>query len=811
MRIPLFLLLFVLGVMVFAACEDNGGAGPATLSCIDNDDCPADRVCVESVCKPYCDSQTPCVVGICNTNLHACVDYLPTPDEDDSSPEESDVSEEDEEEIELPCEEGSQRCPDSEDGSATYYEVCRNERWILDDFCAPQHVCVETSEGVECREVVPDEDLDPGDPDQPGEIVDAEFVCEEEARICDPINPDLVLRCYNNTWIDDIICNPDIGFYCEDGECIRSADYDPDIVEREIQCDENSLRCRQDKSAVLILCTGGWEVYESCSDGSLCVDNRCVTIDGEVEEVEPCDCTEGPCCEDGCHFKSTDVVCDSFVTYYCPESGVCGGDVYERRSLRYCRGNDGECSGRIEMGDLEVSTDCAPNQVCEIDATTREGSCLPKSECACECKPGDGPCCGGCYFKSAGTVCEYEAGYEVACHDASPEVPYLCGGHQVERYGYRVCNGSNASCNGDIVWPDTWDTVGVCPANEHCIAEPDFACEAEVDGIPGCSCRCETGDGPCCDGCSYLPAGTPCPGVPADQEEYGCPDGGLCGGDRKKRMGVPTCTGYGSTCEGETAWGDWEAVESCSNEQICTPDACLADDLCACNCNDSEGPCCVNCHWLDAGNVCDENYSLRTYCPWGTANGSDVGLERKIRYCNGTSSLCAGRIEELDPIVYENCEETGPGVEHCSDGECINVYPCSNHDDCDSDEYCRQGDCRTHRHPCNDDGDCPGDMFCNTLYGECLPLVETCEVESDCHGHPDGAKCDTDMHFCYGDQCNPERNNCRPGLTCAYREQITLSGTIRGYYCGACTSHTQCSPGQSCRSFWFADDFCMGE
>ena len=815
MRFPVvFIVSCLCWLMLVTACQDQTGSGPSQMSCIGNDDCPADRVCVNSVCLPYCDNQTPCVVGICNLDLHACVDYLPQTDDDE--PATSDVTDEEpevEEDVEGPCVEDSQRCPDVGDGQANYYEVCKNSRWILDDFCEPQHYCVETVNGVECRENVPDEDYEPGDQDaiEQGDPVDAEFVCEEDAVMCDPDNPNNVLRCFYNAWVEDIICNTDLGYYCEDGHCLLTPDYDLDYEEREIQCDEDSLRCRQDKSAVLILCEGGWEIYEACNEGSLCVDKQCVTVDGEPEEVEPCDCTDGPCCEDGCHFKGPDVVCDAFVTYYCPDSGVCGSDVYERRSNRYCRGNDNECSGRIEMGDLEVSTDCAPNQICEIDTTTREGSCTPKTECACECKPTDGPCCGGCYFKSSGTICEHNAGYETDCHDASEEIPYLCGGHQVERYGYRVCDGTSATCDGDVVWPDTWDTVGICPANEHCISDPSFACEADIAGTPDCSCRCETGDGPCCDGCSYIAAGTPCPGVAADQEEYGCPDSSICGGDRKKRTGALTCTGRSSECNGEVAWGDWVSVESCSNEQVCTPDACLDDAMCACNCNDSAGPCCVNCHWLDASNVCDEDYSLRYYCPWGTDNGSDVGLERKIRYCNGTSSGCEGRVEELDPILYQDCVDAGSGQEYCSDGECLNVYPCSSNDDCDDDEYCREGDCRAHRDRCDNGNSCPQGTFCNSLFGECLPLFQSCDIDDDCQNHPDGSTCDSELHFCYGEQCSLERNNCRPSLTCAYREQFTLQGTIRGNYCGPCTTGIQCSPGQYCRTFWFADDFCMEE
>ncbi len=102
------------------------------------------------------------------------------------------------------------------------------------------------------------------------------------------------------------------------------------------------------------------------------------------------------------------------------------------------------------------------------------------------------------------------------------------------------------------------------------------------DGSPlqyqkGCDCS----DGPCCDGCYFLPDTTICDG--SGEMEYGCPMGTGCGDDVYGRSLSTLCSGQSAACNGGKP--SWHLAVYCDQTEMCSEDeaTCIASESCDCD------------------------------------------------------------------------------------------------------------------------------------------------------------------------------------------------------------------------------------
>jgi hypothetical protein len=206
--------------------------------------------------------------------------------------------------------------------------------------------------------------------------------------------------------------------------------------------------------------------------------------------------------------------------------------------------------------------------------------------CLCQA----GPCCDGCDFLPAETVCAQEVARERAC-DAEGGV---CGQDVVERVQRQHCSGASAACEGALVWGER-AVADDCTPDQGCA---EGACVADE----GCAQRCQ-GDGDC------LP-------------EQHCAEDGACRRDLCLQ-GAPYCEGaQRRRCDARGA--GFEVMEDCPAQ--CTPDACVD---CASNvCQDGGHR---------AGSFCDGE---RVQCSYEGA----CAVESSREQCADPTPICdAGR------------------------------------------------------------------------------------------------------------------------------------------------------------------------
>lgn len=103
----------------------------------------------------------------------------------------------------------------------------------------------------------------------------------------------------------------------------------------------------------------------------------------------------------------------------------------------------------------------------------------------------------------------------------------------------------------------------------------DLGRDGPGEDADGCVCR----EGPCCDGCRFRPAGTPCDESAAT--ERGCAWGVRCGSDVGERRRARLCTGESAACDG--ALGDpgpWWKAEDCQAPAGCVAGGCAPTATC---------------------------------------------------------------------------------------------------------------------------------------------------------------------------------------------------------------------------------------
>ena len=120
------------------------------------------------------------------------------------------------------------------------------------------------------------------------------------------------------------------------------------------------------------------DLVERCDSDEICDDGECV-------KEEKCECSSGPCC-DGCNYKNSDKVCNSYTQkeYGCPWGIGCGADVGERTKIKfqYCSGDDSDCDGSWgswrNWSSWTVNDYCSNTETCSVG----DGTCNYNSSCA---------------------------------------------------------------------------------------------------------------------------------------------------------------------------------------------------------------------------------------------------------------------------------------------------------------------------------------------------------------------------------------------------------------------------------------------
>ena len=104
-----------------------------------------------------------------------------------------------------------------------------------------------------------------------------------------------------------------------------------------------------------------------------------------IQLSECCDCTTGACC-DGCNYRPSSYVCDTWTEYdYRCTGTACGNDAQNqsRTNTQKCTGSSASCSGSITYGtwsSWSTTENCASTEKCATDNSSY-AYCYYASEC----------------------------------------------------------------------------------------------------------------------------------------------------------------------------------------------------------------------------------------------------------------------------------------------------------------------------------------------------------------------------------------------------------------------------------------------
>lgn len=210
---------------------------------------------------------------------------------------------------------------------------------------------------------------------------------------------------------------------------------------------------------------------------------------------------------------------------------------------------------------------CQPGQTLELSCNNGQGIMI--SQCTQECQWGDWSSCNnntsgnsggnGGNNNSSGCIhgeveekpCNGGLGYSMRTCEYNgvwgPWSPCIvaefCNPGDAQ---YQLCNNATGTKMRICNEMGQWDPWGPCVPN----------------GSDDPTCECS--NGPCCDGCNYLPASHVC----NIEVEYQCEGSGV-GKDPQQLEIFTYCTGNSASCNGPTDQEGWEDIDNCSNQEEC--------------------------------------------------------------------------------------------------------------------------------------------------------------------------------------------------------------------------------------------------
>jgi len=437
-------------------------------------------------------------------------------------------------------------------------------------------------------------------------------------------------------------------FGCSNGACIFvsggwvddtlvSALGDGDYCAQRVQygcslCTSSQYGCYCDSDCASGLQCKGGTCFLHLSSGGCC--SSSARWDSTLKTCCECSSGDGPCC-DGCHFKSSNTVCNSHISgtdqYKCSDNCL-GSAVYGSYQNQYCSGTSSSCSGAKYLNDYNYQF-CSDSEFCS--GSTSWGKTIPTCKTA-QCT--DGICCdttcGSYNFKSTNTQCW--TGTEYGCfwgNDLGDDVS--------QRPLFQYCSGSSQLCDGRST-NGGWTVFDDCSNTQWCggtQGQSQFFCSSIA-----CSQKSDCGDDywygvKCYDndvygnfvtyGCKY--PGTKkaeCTNLDLYQKKEECGDSGYTGdnycygGNVYKDYVTRLCSN--AKCSSSTSrnlqkdCGGLGCTNGKCNGDLCTDECSNGDKKCSGNyaqtCGNYDSDSCLEWPSSTSG-------SGNQYCTYGCING----------------------------------------------------------------------------------------------------------------------------------------------------------------------------------------------
>ncbi|MCB9739230.1 MAG: hypothetical protein H6747_08175 [Deltaproteobacteria bacterium] len=438
---------------------------------------------------------------------------------------------------------------------------------------------------------------------------------------------------------------------------------------------------------------------------------------------------------------------------------------------------------------------CDDGDPCTVDATCKDGVCVPGKTSFCTCQSDadckdeeDGDLCNGTLFCDKGAFpyrCVVNPATVVSCAPDDPACQKV------------ACDPTTGTCSKTNVADGA-----PCDDDEPC-TQPG-TCTAGACALGPNTCACTT-DADC-----------------APKE-----DGNLCNGKLYCDVASKTCvvnpaTVVSCATTGDTACLKAECVPAtgkCEPTPAPTKSACEDGEAC------TVGDYCVLGTCVSGTNTC-----LCTNDADCEAKAGDGDLCNGTMFCNKVNGKC-----ELNPATVVSCPSVGDT--DCQQNTCVNVFeekggvklakeascvmvdvpdaakkPCDDGNACTTGETCTGGACVASADICGcksdldcasqEDGDqCNGTLFCNKQNGKCelnpATVVASCPTvdDTDCRkrtcipktglcelvAEPENKACDDDNACTQGDVC--AAGSCVGKFTCQCKQDADCAKFEDGNLC----------------------------